>query len=90
MQKLNIDPKSESPSLESLVDDYSMFIFLSIGITRKNLEDFFALPPEYRLTQSSFQTFKQFSEQLTVVNDPTERAIGMMQTFIKTYESEDK
>ena len=57
VQKLNIDPKSESPSLESLVDDYSMFIFLSIGITRKNLEDFFALPPEYRLTQSCFQTF---------------------------------
>lgn len=78
MKKLKFDPDKETPpSMANLIDDYSMFIFISLGITKKNLEDCFVLPVKYWSTQSCFKRFLDFALHLTVVNDPAERAIGI-------------
>lgn len=74
-KELNFD-SSTPPSMASLIDDHSMFMFLALNITKQNLQDCFCLPVKYWDTQSCFKRFREFATKLIVVNDPAERAVG--------------
>ena len=56
-------------SLKKLVNDYLMFSFISLGITKEQLRDCFALTPGYCFK-------RQFAFNLGVVNDDAERDVG--------------
>ena len=84
MKNLEFDPdKATPPSMAKLIDDHSMFIFVSFEITKTQLADCFALLVSYWHTQSCFKSFKEFALNLTVVNDPAERAIGISYSYIQ-------
>ena len=54
---------------------------IELGWINKGLET--DLPSHLRI-------FKDFAKSLVVVNDPAERAVGMMQQFLHRYNKEEK
>ena len=59
------------------------------GLDKQRIRDWLALPPQYWCIQSSFRILKDFATSLVVVNDPAERAVGMMQQFVHRYNKEE-
>ncbi|XP_065679118.1 uncharacterized protein LOC136093876 [Hydra vulgaris] len=81
---------SENPSsLALLVDEFSYLIFDIIGLEEQRIKYWLSLPPEYWFTQSVFKNFQNFAKSLIVVNDHSERSVGMMQQFIHRYDNEE-
>ena len=64
------------PSIAPLVDSSSYFLFASLGLDEERIRDWPQLPAKHWSRQSTFNKFKDFCLQLTVVNDPAERAVG--------------
>ena len=81
---------SDPPSLASLVDEFSYLMFSFIGLEEERIKDWLSLPPQFWHTQSSFKSFQKYANSLIVVNDHSERAVGMMQQFVHRYNSEEE
>ena len=67
---------SKPPSLAPLVNSKSYFIFASLGMQEDRIRDWLQIPVQFWPTQTCYRKFKEFCLQLTVVNDPAERAVG--------------
>ncbi|XP_065680271.1 uncharacterized protein LOC124806608 isoform X1 [Hydra vulgaris] len=89
IDEINIINNMKVPTLSLLVNEFSYLIFSMIGLDNQRVRDWLSLPPQYWHTQSSFKNFENFAKMLIVVNDHSERAIGMMQKFVQRFENED-
>ena len=82
--------EKDPPSLAPLVDEFSYLMFSFSGLTEERIKDWLSLPPQYWHTQSSFKVFENYANSLIVVNDHSERAVGMMQQYIHRYNNEEE
>ncbi|XP_065679431.1 uncharacterized protein LOC136093970 [Hydra vulgaris] len=86
----NASTEKDPPSLAPLVDEFSYLMFSFCGLTEERIKDWLSLPPQYWHTQSSFKIFENYANSLIVINDHSERAVGMMQQYVHRYNNEEE
>ena len=87
--KMGNEISKHPSSLALLVDEFSYLMFARIGLEEQRIKDWLSLLPEYLFTQSVFKSFQNYAKSLIVVNDHSERSVGMKQQFIHRYNNEE-
>ena len=82
---ISVIEKMNTSTLAPLIDKFSYLMFSIIGLDDQRVRDWLSLPLQYWHFQFSFQNFQKFAKTLILVNDHSERAVGMMQQFVHRY-----
>ena len=80
LSTLNLET-DDRPTLAEFIDQKSILIFDILGHDKQKIE-WTLLPPDMWILMTPFRQFKEFIESISVVNDPAERNIQLVQKFI--------
>ena len=75
------------PDLSTFLGPESWLIFDRLGLKEADL-DWLQLDPSIWESKPSYKKFKNFIHNLTIVNDPAERGVGLIKEYIATYQNE--
>ena len=83
------DMSTERPSLTEFVGPRSWLAFERLGLrTQEGAMDWIKIPSTEWIHMTGFRKFKDFVSNLTVVNDPAERGVKLVQEYVESSTNE--
>ena len=79
--------KGRLPELSSMLGPQSWLLFDKLGLVDEDL-DWLLLDPLVWDYNPGYIKFRDFVKNLTIVNDPAERGVGLIKQFISTFQNE--
>ena len=76
------------PELSTLLGPESWLLFNKLGLIGEDL-DWLVLDPLVWDFMPGYVKFRDFVQNLTIVNDPAERGVGLIKEFISTFQNEE-
>ena len=80
--------KGKLPELSTFLGPESWLLFNKLGLSGEDL-DWLLLDPLVWDSMPGYVKFRDFVQKLTIVNDPAERGVGLIQEFISTFQNEE-
>ena len=75
------------PELSTMLGPGSWLLFNKLGMSEEDL-DWLEMDPLFWDMMPGYVKFRDFVKNLTIVNDPAERGVGLIKEFISTFQNE--